>query len=88
MKLKRDIQLKEILRHILKDFKNLQFEDEYKYSTGFTLYDYMNDIQLKIDTLHKKVYLLQIYNSYEVTHNITSIRNLKAYLKILNRLGE
>ena len=87
MKLNKDTQIKEILNHILQGYSNLYFEDEYQYSTGFTLYDYGNDIQLKVDTLHNKIYLKQIYNSYEVTHNITSIRNLKAYLKIMDRIG-
>ena len=80
--------IKDILKQILKNYPNLQFEEEYNYCTAFTLYDYGNDLQIKVDNLYKKVHLKQIYNSYEVTHNITSIRNLKAYLKILNRLGE
>lgn len=89
MLLKRDVQpIKQILNHILKEYTNLQFEEEYNYCTSFTLYDYGNDLQIKVDSLYNKIYLKQIYNSYEVTHNITSIRNLKAYLKILNRLGE
>ena len=88
MLLKRDVQpIKQILKHILKSYPNLQFEEEYNYCTAFTLYDYGNDLQIKVDTLHNKIYLKQIYNSYEVTHNITSIRNLKAYLKILDRIG-
>ena len=89
MLLKRDINtVKEILKHILKDYTNLQFEDEYNYSNSFTLYDYGNDLQIRVDNLYNKIYLKQIYSSYEVTHNITSIRNLKAYLKILDRIGE
>ena len=89
MLLKRDTNtVKEILKHILKEYPNLQFEEEYNYCTAFTLYDYGNDLQIKVDSLYNKIYLKQIYNSYEVTHNITSIRNLKAYLKILDRIGE
>ena len=88
MKLKRDVQpIKQILNHLLKEYKNLQFEDEYNYCTAFTLYDYGNDLQIKVDSLYNKIYLKQVYTSYEVTHNITSIRNLQAYLKIMDRIG-
>ena len=87
MKLNKDTQIKEILNHILQDYSNLYFEDEYSYNTGFTIYDYGNDLQIKVNTLHNKIYLKQVYTSYEVTHNITSIRNLQAYLNIMDRIG-